>query len=110
MSVARTNHVKEESFKELHTIRRDQNVKWKTGLKILVGVALIFAAQSRLGAYVLQEALIVVLGTAILLLLVWLTLIVFLLFWQGASFVFRLIWLVARITSVRDRPLALNRR
>lgn len=88
-----------------------QNVKWKVGLVIIVALALIFAAQSRLSAYVLQEALVVVLGTAVLLLLILLTLITFVLLWQGASFVLlRLTRLVGRITSVRDRPLALNRR
>ena len=84
-------------------------MKWKAVLKIFVALALIFAAQSRLGAYVVQEALVVVLGIAILLLLVWLALIAFLLLWQGASFVFQLTRLVGLITSVRGRPLALNR-
>lgn len=98
-------------FEELHTIRTEQNVKWKAGLKILVSLALILAAHSRLGAYVLQEALVVVLGIAVLLLLILLTLIAFLLLWQGASFVLpQLSRLVGRVTSVRDRPLALNRR
>lgn len=110
MSVARTGQVKKETFQELHTIRGEQNVKWKAGLKTLVGLALLFAAQSRLGSYALQEAFVVILGTAIVLLLVWLTLVAFLLLWQGASLTFRLIRLVARMTSFRDRPLALNRR
>ena len=101
----------EKPFDELHTIRTEQNVKWKAGLKILVSLALIFAVQLRLGAYVLQEALVVVLGIAVLLLLILLTLIAFLLLWQGASFVLlQLTRLVGRVTSVRDHPLALNRR
>ena len=101
----------EKSFEELHTNRKVQNVRWKIGLKIIVALALIFAAQSWLSAYVLQEALVIVLGTAALLLLILLTLIAFLLLWQGASFVLlQLTRLVGRITSVRDRPLALNRR
>lgn len=86
-------------------------MKWKVGLKIIVALALIFAAQSRLSAYVLQEALVIVLGTAVLLLLILLTLIAFILLWQGAGFVLHgLTRLVGRITSVRDRRLALNRR
>lgn len=86
-------------------------MKWKVGLKIIVALAVIFAAQSRLIAYALQEALVVVLGTAVLFLLILLTLIAFVLLWQGASFVLLgLTRLVGRITSVRDRPLALNRR
>lgn len=101
----------EKSFEELHTIRKVQNVRWKIGLKIIVPLALIFAEQSRLSAYVLQEALVIVLGTAVLLLLILLTLIAFLLLWQGAGFVlYGLTRLVGRITSVRDRRLALNRR
>lgn len=100
-----------KSFDELHNIRRVQNVKWKIGLKIIVALALIFGAQSRMTAYVLQEALVVVLGTAVLLLLILLTLIAFILLWQVASFVLlRLTRLVGRITSVRDSRLALNRR
>lgn len=101
----------EKSFEELHTIRRVQKVKWKVPLKIIVALAFIFAAQWRLGAFVLQEALVVVLGIAVPLLLILLTLIVFLLIWHGANFVLlRLKRLVGRITSIRDRPLALNRR
>lgn len=84
---------------------------WKAGLKIFVALALIFAAQSPLSVYLLQEALVVVLATALLLLLVFLILIIFLLLWQGASFfLLGLTRLVGRTTSVRDRPLALNRR
>lgn len=86
-------------------------MKWKAGLKVFVVLALIFAAQSRLIAYVLQEAFVIVLGTAVLLLLILLPLISFLLLWEGASIVFlRLTSLVNRITGVRDRPLALNKR
>lgn len=86
-------------------------MKWKAGLKIFVALALIFAAQSRLSVYLLQEGLVVVLATALLLLLVFLMLIIFLLLWQGVSFfLLRLTRLVGGISSVRDRPLALNRR
>lgn len=86
-------------------------MKWKVGLTIIIALALIVAAQSRLSAYVLQEALVVLLGTAVVLLFILLTLTVFLLLWQGASFLLLgLTWLVGRTTSVRDRPLALNRR
>lgn len=98
-------------LRSLTPIRKEQNVKWKAGLKIFVALALLFAAQSRLSAYVLQEALVVVLGTAVVHLLMLVTLIAFLLVWQGASFLLLgLTRLAGRITSVRDRPLALNRR
>lgn len=109
-SIVRAEHTDEESLKKLHTIRRGQNVKRKVGLTIIIALALTFAGQSRLGAYVLQEALVVVLGIAVLLLPILLTLIVFLLLWQGTSFVLLRTRLTGRITSVRDRPLALNRR
>lgn len=110
MLAVRTDHDDEQFFEDLQTVRREQNVKWKAGLKIFVALALIFEAQSRLSAYVLQEALTVVLGIAILHLLMLVTVIAFLLLWHGAIFVFlRLTRIVDRIISVRDRPLASDR-
>ncbi len=111
-SVTRTNQPdREESFEELHTIRWEQNVKWKAGLSILFALALILAAQSWLSVFVLQEALVVVLGTAFFLLAIFLTLSIFLFLWQGACFLLdRLRRSVGRIPSVRERPVVLNRR
>ena len=85
-------------------------MKWKAGLKIFVALVLLFAAQPRLSAYIVEETLTVLLGIAVLHLVILLTAIVFLLLWQGAIFAFlQLKKIVGRITNAQDRPLALNR-
>lgn len=63
---------------------------------ILAALSLVFREQSRLVRYLVEEALTVLLGIAVLLALVWITLIAFLLFWQGASFVFSRLKLIIR--------------
>lgn len=85
-------------------------MNWKAGLMVLVTLILILAEQPRLTLYSVEEALTVLLGIAVLLLLILLPLIAFLLLWQGVAFVFlRLKGIADRVTSVRDRPLALNK-
>jgi hypothetical protein len=82
-------------------------VNWKNGLKIFVALALIFVGQPKLSVYLVEETFTVLLGIAVLLILILLTVIAFLLLWQGASLVFlRLKGLVGQITSIRDRPLS----
>lgn len=57
--------------------------------------------------YLVEEAFTVLLGTAVLLTLILISVIAFLLLWQGACLVFlRLKGIVGRITSIRDRPLS----
>ncbi len=84
-------------------------MNWKNGLKIFVALALIFAGvgQPRLSVYLVEETFTVLLGIAVLLILILLTVIAFLLLWQGTSLVFlRLKGIVRRIASIRDRPLS----
>lgn len=82
-------------------------MNWKAGLNVFVVLALIFAGQPRLSMYLVEEAFTVLLGIAVLLILILLTVIAFLLLWQGASLAFlRLKGIVGQITSIRDRPLS----
>jgi hypothetical protein len=55
---------------------------------ILAVLPFIFVWQPRLVLYLVEEALTVVLGIAVILALTWITLTAFLLLWQGASLVF----------------------
>ena len=78
---------------------------------VLVTLILIFAARARWSPYVVEEALTILLGIAVLLVLVLFLLIAFVLLWHGATFVFlRLKGIVGRVISVRNRPLVLHRR
>ena len=89
---------------------KGRNVNWKAGLMILVTLVLILAVQPRLSMYSMEEAFTVLLGIAVLLILLLLTVIAFLLLWQGAGFVFlRLKRIVELIISVRGRPRVLDR-
>lgn len=77
---------------------------------IVVTLVLILAVQPRLSMYLMEEAFTVLLGIAVLLILLLLTVIAFLLLWQGASFVFlRLKGMIDLIISVRGRPRVLGR-
>ena len=77
----------------------------KAGLIIFSALVLLIAAQSRLITFMLQEALTVVLGIAILHFLILLPMIAFLLLWHGTIFVLlALKRMIARITGVQDRP------
>ena len=79
--------------------------------KDLCRLTFLFAAQPWLSAYIVEEALTVLLVIAVLHLVILLTAIAFLLLWQGAIFTFlQLKRIIGRITNVRDRPLALSRR
>jgi hypothetical protein len=89
---------------------KGRNVNWKAGLMILVTLVLILAVQPRLSMYLMEEAFTVLLGVAVLLILLLLTVIAFLLLWQGAGFVFlRLKRIVELIISVRGRHRVLDR-
>ena len=80
-------------------------MNWKNGLKIFFALALILVGQTRLGVYLVEETLTVLLGIAFLLILVLLTVIAFLLLWNGTSLVFlRLKGKVSQIKSIRDGP------
>jgi hypothetical protein len=77
---------------------------------ILVTLVLILAVQPRLSMYLMEEAFTVLLGIAVLLILLLLTVITFLLLWQGAGSVFlRLKRIGELIISVRGRPRVLGR-
>jgi hypothetical protein len=85
-------------------------VNWKARLMILITLVLILSVQPRLSMYSMEEAFTVLLGIAVLLILLLLTVIAFLLLWQGAGFVFlRLKGMVDLIISVRGRPRVLGR-
>lgn len=94
------------------SVRPPDCPKWakrelEDGLKIFVALALMFVGQPRWSVYLVEETFTVLLGIAVLLILILLTVIAFLLLWQGASFVFlRLKGIVGQITSIRDRPLS----
>jgi hypothetical protein len=97
------------SSQEFKALRLSEGAKRKleAAVKILVALALIFVVLPRLGMYLVQEAFTVLLCIAVLLTLILLTVIAFLLVWQGASLVF--LWLkgiVGRIASIRDRSLS----
>jgi hypothetical protein len=90
---------------------KGRSVRWKAGLMILAVLPFIFALRPRLVLYLVEEALTVLLGIAVILTLTWITLTALLLLWQGASLVFlHLKRIIRRGTSTGDRPLALHRR
>lgn len=89
---------------------KGRSVKWKVGLTILAVLPFVFT-WSRLVLYLVEEALTVLLGIAVILTLTWITLTAFFLLWQGASLAFiHLKRIIRRGTSISDRPLALHRR
>ena len=76
-----------------------------------LALPLILTLQKWLGVYLVEEALTVLLGIALVLVLLLLIVIVSLLLGHGASLVF--LWMkgiVDRITSIRERPLRPDRR
>ena len=90
---------------------KGRSVRWKSELMILAVLPFIFAWRPRLVLYLVEEALAVLLGIAVILTLTWITLTAFLLLWQGASLVFlQLKRIIRRGTSTGDRSLALHRR
>ena len=71
---------------------------------ILVAVAVIVAEKSPLSVYLVEEAFTVFLSLSALFILILLTVIAFLLLWQGASLVIRrLKRIVEPASSIRDR-------
>jgi uncharacterized membrane protein len=83
-------------------------VTWKAGLEILFALALLYAAQPRSSVYMIEEAMTILLGIAVLLILVLLTVVAFLLLWEGARLVsLYLKWVLRLITG--DGPLHAGR-
>jgi hypothetical protein len=81
-------------------------VNGKAGLKILFALALLYAAQPRSSVYMIEEAMTILLGIAVLLILVLLTVVAFLLLWEGARLVsLCLKWVVRLVTGIADRRL-----
>lgn len=79
-------------------------------LIVVATLALMFAAQTRLGMYLVEETLTVLLSIAVVLIPLLLIVIAILLLWQGASLGF--LWLkgiVDRITSIRNHPMRPDR-
>jgi len=74
----------------------------KVGVMVLIALVFIFACQPRLSVYSVEEELSVLMSIAALLILLILPVIVFLLLWNGARFVF------LRLRGVFDptRPVA----
>ena len=85
-------------------------MKWKAGLMVLAVLLFILAWRPRMVVYLVEEALTVLLGIAVILTLTWIALTAFLLLWQGASLVFlQLKQIIRQGTSMSDRSLALHR-
>jgi hypothetical protein len=83
----------------------------KAGMMVLITLVFIFVWQPRLSVYLVEEALTVLLGIAVLLILLLLPVIALLLLCHGAPFVFlRLKGVFDFIVSIRDRPRVLHGR
>jgi len=104
MNPAQNQFVKiDHVARDLQTTRKEQNVKWKAALMILVALAIVVTRQSRLGTYLLMEAVTFLLVIAAVLGLLLFFLNTFFVLWHGVCA--SLFWLeeIARHISAVNR-------
>lgn len=78
-------------------------MNWKVGVTIILCSATLLASQSRLSAYLFEEAFSFLLVIAAVLILLWLISVMFVVFWHGACFALFLLKAIGRWGTGAER-------